>query len=189
MYRFDGEIKRFLWFRVECKRFYWWRNKRCRTRRYNGLNGDAFPIVLEARSLSMHKIIFWSGRKSVSVCESENEVNVFCTDVFVVILYFFVKLSCLYSTECRKQRELCTVQKKWTNLKLKRKKVAFIYFFRCSHLYIHIIINVWTFWVRFFFYISLSPVVVLPFDQSFSLFFTLLFMYCYLKNSTNCESH
>lgn len=70
--------------------------------------------------------------------------------MFLLLYFFFVKLSCLYSTECRKQRELCTVQKKWTNLKLKWKKAAFIYFFRCSHLYIHMIINVWTFWVRFF---------------------------------------
>lgn len=55
--------------------------------------------------------------------------------MFLLLYFFFVKLSCLYSTECHKQRELCTVQKKWTNLKLKRKKVAFLFIFFVVHIY------------------------------------------------------
>lgn len=60
--------------------------------------------------------------------------------------------------------------------KLKQKKI-FI-FFRFPHLYIHIIINVWTFWVRFF-------LLLFIFRCRRSVdFSTVLLVYCYLKNWT-----
>lgn len=104
-----------------------------------GLNDVAFPIVLEARSLSMHKIIyfsvvffssFWSGRKSV--CERKRN------DSMSECVYFQLSFFSTVAVEA--------VQKKWKNPKLKQKKIE--YFFPCVFIFCFIcffLLNFFTF--------------------------------------------